>query len=151
VVDARHGLEAQLHRDGGAIAAHQPQPHARPFWDALDEGRLMLPHCPVCDRYELPGALVCPECLSLDGPLEWREASGRGRVAAFVVFHRPFHSGFDPPYNVCVIELDEGPRMIGQVAESAPGELRFGLPVKARFEHEGNLPVRFVADSERLP
>jgi uncharacterized protein len=50
--------------------------------------------------------------------------------------HRPQHPGFfnDVPYNVAIVELDEGIRMHTNVVECANEELRIGLPVEVVFE-----------------
>jgi hypothetical protein len=36
-------------------------------------------------------------------------------------------------YNVCLVDLAEGPRMLSRVAGVAPEEVRIGMAVKARI------------------
>lgn len=62
--------------------------------------------------------------------LEWVEASGRGAVyATTIVRVRPPEAD----YNVVVVELDEGPRMLSRVEGVAPADVVIGMRVKARI------------------
>ena len=77
---------------------------------------------------------MCPKCLALEH--EWTALSGRGTIYSFIIVHRPQHPGFfnDVPYNVAIVELDEGIRMHTNVVECSNDELRIGLPVEVVFE-----------------
>ena len=62
--------------------------------------------------------------------LEWIEASGLGAVYAMTVIHpKPP----EPAYNVVLVDLDEGPRMMSRVEGLETSALRIGLRVKARI------------------
>ena len=50
-----------------------------------------------------------------------------------MVHHHPPVPGFDPPFVVALVELVEGTRVVGNVVEIAPAELRVGLPVEVCF------------------
>ena len=62
-------------------------------------------------------------------------ASGSGKVYSFVTVHESLRgSGFDVPYVVAIIELDEGPHVLSNV-EGVPMErVRIGMPVQVFFE-----------------
>ena len=62
--------------------------------------------------------------------------SGRGKVFSFVVFHRAYHPAWEGkvPYNVALIELDEGPIMLSNVVDVDNAKLAVGLPVAVAFE-----------------
>jgi uncharacterized OB-fold protein len=77
---------------------------------------------------------MCPECRSLEST--WEPASGRGRVWSWVVAHPPVLPSFADrvPFNVAVIELEEGVRMIGNIVECANEEIRDGMLVEITFE-----------------
>jgi uncharacterized OB-fold protein len=87
----------------------------KPYWDALREGVLTYQHCLSCLNNWLPGRSECPQCLQ--AKWEWVPASGRARLVSWVVFHRAFHPAFTGrlPYNVAVVELIEGPRLITNI------------------------------------
>jgi uncharacterized OB-fold protein len=87
----------------------------QPYWDALQRGILLYQHCLSCLNDWLPGRSECPQCLQANWA--WRPASGRARLISWVVFHRAFHPAFADrlPYNVAVVELIEGPRLITNI------------------------------------
>ena len=105
-----------------------------PYWAAAREGRLELQRCSRCKHWRFPPSVVCPKCLALEH--EWAPVSGRATIYSFIVVHRPQHPGFakDAPYNVALVELEEGPRMHTNVVECANEALRIGMPVEVVFE-----------------
>ena len=106
----------------------------RPFWDGCRRGELLLQRCTHCRRLRYPAALVCPDCLAREA--EWQPLSGRGKVFSFVVFHRAYHPAWEGkvPYNVALIELDEGPIMLSNVVAVDNAALEIGLPVEVEFD-----------------
>jgi uncharacterized OB-fold protein len=93
---------------------------------ALGEGRFLIQHCGNCGRHRFPPALVCLECGGVQ--LEWIEASGRGTVYATTTVRERQGS-----YNVSLIDLAEGPRMMSQVERIAPEAVRIGMAVSMRI------------------
>ncbi len=87
------------------------------YWSSLEEGRLRFQHCSACDNRWLPPRTECPRCWSAEWG--WEDASGNGRVVSWVVFHTAFHEAFKDrvPYNVAVVELAEGPRLVTNLIE----------------------------------
>jgi uncharacterized OB-fold protein len=110
------------------VAESAVEPPQQRFYDALQEGRLELSFCDVCQRCDLPGTQTCPVCLSHD--LRWTAASGTGTVYSFVVFRRALHPDFEVPYAVCVVELDEGPRLVAWLEGVEPEDIEVGMPVQ---------------------
>lgn len=88
-----------------------------PWWDALAKGTLMFQSC-ECGHKWLPPRAECPNCLG--SQWTWRSASGRATLVSWTVFHVAYHEAFKDrlPYNVAVVELAEGPRMITNVIDS---------------------------------
>jgi uncharacterized protein len=64
------------------------------------------------------------------GALEWFEASGRGTVYSVTWIRR---KPPEPSYNVVLIDLEEGARMMGRVEGVAEDTLHIGMPVRARI------------------
>jgi uncharacterized OB-fold protein len=56
-----------------------------------------------------------------------------GVVYATTVVHRPD----EEPYNVCLVDLDEGARVMGRVEGLTPAEVTIGLRVQARTGEDG--------------
>jgi uncharacterized OB-fold protein len=77
---------------------------------------------------------MCPQCRSLQST--WEAASGRGRVWSWVVAYPPVLPAFADrvPFNVAVIELKEGVRMIGNIVDCENDAIRDGMPVEVTFE-----------------
>jgi hypothetical protein len=109
-------------------------PDAEPFWKALRERRVVLPYCRDCGKPHLPPGPVCPFCFS--DRLEWRAASGRGKISTWTVVHKAWFPAFeaDIPYNVVQVELDEGPRLTANVVAMGNQDLKVGLPVEMIFD-----------------
>ena len=116
----------------------------RPFWDGCRRGELLLQCCSHCSRLRYPASQVCPDCLGSEA--QWQAMSGRGKVFSFVVFHRAYHPAWEDkvPYNVALIELDEGPIMLSNVVDVDNAKLAVGFPVAVAFEavdDELSIPV----------
>jgi uncharacterized protein len=63
-------------------------------------------------------------------------SAGAGVVYATTVVHRPD----EEPYNVCLVDLDEGVRAMGRVEGVAPEDVTIGLRVQAQIGDDG-VPV----------
>lgn len=100
----------------------------------LSQGSLRMQREPGTSNYVFYPRAVAPETGSR---LEWAELTGLGRVYATTTVRSK------PPaadYNVCVVELDEGPRMMSRV-ESVPAlAVRIGMRVRARIVTGGEMP-----------
>jgi hypothetical protein len=105
-----------------------------PYWAATRAGRLEVQHCTACGHRRFPPSVLCPKCLAFEH--EWKPLSGRGRIYSFIVVHRPQHPGFfaDAPYNVAIVELEEGIRLHTNVVDCANEDLRIDMPVEVVFE-----------------
>ena len=110
----------------------------RPFWDGCREGELRLQRC-TCGHLRYPIATVCPRCLSTG--YTWEAVSGLGRIFSFAVFRHAYNEAWRDriPYAVAIVELDEGPRLIADVAVDDPAGLRVDQPVAVEFHPEGDV------------
>ena len=64
------------------------------------------------------------------GELEWFTASGKGTVYSVTwIYRRPPQAA----YNVVLVDLEEGPRMMSMVEGVDESSLAIGLPVEARI------------------
>ena len=110
---------------------------SKPFWNATREGRLQLPRCDHCGTFHTYFEPWCSHC-GKEG-VHWEELSGRGRIWANCRFHKVYFTGFAPemPYNVAMVELEEGPRIMTNIVGLPNGtldEMPIGTEVKAVFE-----------------
>ena len=120
------------------MAVEKPLPELNelntPFWEAANEGQLKMQKCSGCGHIRYPISHLCPECLSED--YDWQKLSGRGSVFSSVVFHQVYHQAFkdEVPYNVSLIQLEEGPRMFSNVVGVEPGAVKIGQAVEVTFQ-----------------
>jgi len=110
------------------------------YWQALHDGRLVYQRCRSCSNAWLPPRSECPRCLLPDP--EWQEASGNGRLVSWVVYHHAYHPYFAAriPYNVAVVELAEGPRLVTNLV-GATRSLAIGMAVALVIEREAGVAL----------
>jgi uncharacterized OB-fold protein len=112
------------------------------FWDGAAAGELRIQRCGVCKALRHPPGPACPACGALEP--EFIVASGLGEVYSFVVHHHPPVPGKELPFVVALVELEEGVRLLAELVDVAPAEVRIGLPVRISFtrvDAEPSLPV----------
>jgi uncharacterized OB-fold protein len=110
----------------------------RPFWDGCRAGALRLQACRPHGHLRYPVSDVCPTCLSTES--EWRTMSGRGEILSWVVFHHAYSEAWKhrTPYNVVLVQLDEGTRLFGNVEPLDSADLSVGARVHVVFAEEGD-------------
>lgn len=114
------------------------------FQHALANGEISLPMCEDCGAYHFFPRVLCPHCYG--AAISWRQSSGKGRVyTTTVVRRKPEHGG---DYNVCMVELDEGVRMMSRVEGIAPGEVAIDMAVTAFVGEAEGVPVVLFKPSE---
>jgi uncharacterized OB-fold protein len=103
------------------------------FWDGVRERELRIQKCGGCGVLRHPPAPVCARCGSTEqGHVV---ASGRGVVYSHVTHHYPPLQGVETPHTALLVELEEGVRVISELAKEAdPGAVRIGLPVELVFQ-----------------
>lgn len=109
-------------------------PENQPFWVACKAGELRMQQCSDCGHIRYPINLVCPRCLSSN--FEWVRLSGRGTVFSYIVFHQVYHAAYkaDVPYNVAMIQLEEGPRLFSNVIGTPNDGVKVGDAVEVVFD-----------------
>jgi hypothetical protein len=103
-----------------------PEKH---YLDALSAGRFEIQRCAACGKHLFYPRVLCPHCGS--GELGWVAPSGRGTVYSTTVVRRKPADGGD--YNVCLVDLAEGVRMMSRVVSVPPGDVKIGMAVRARI------------------
>ena len=104
--------------------------------EALAQGRFLL------QRVRASGAVIFPPRIAEPGAgdddWEWLEAGGLGVVYSATLVHR---KPPETPYNVVLVDLDEGPRMMSRVDGVEAGAVRIGMRVQARIIEENGAPL----------
>ena len=97
------------------------------FQDGLASKEILLPKCNDCGAFHFFPRVLCPHCHGAS--ISWVHASGKGRVHTTTVVRRKPERGGD--YNVCMVELEEGVRMMSRIEGIAPGDVAIDMDVSA--------------------
>jgi uncharacterized protein len=110
-----------------------PSPLGAPYWQGANRGELLIQRCDGCGHVFHPPLPVCPACGS--SAWSWQPASGRGKVFSYTVVLQAAHPDFADrvPYVAALVELEEGPRMVADILEIAPEDVRVDMPVRVEF------------------
>jgi uncharacterized OB-fold protein len=92
------------------------------FWDGVAERRLLLQRCADCKALRHPPQPVCAACGSL--ATEAVEASGRGTVFTWLLTDDRVAT---------VVALEEGVRLVSNLVDVAPDDVRIGMDVELVF------------------
>ncbi|MFP6774330.1 MAG: Zn-ribbon domain-containing OB-fold protein [Alphaproteobacteria bacterium] len=113
-------------------------PEAKPYWDGLREGKLMLPECNDCGKAFFYPRIACPHCHSRN--VGWMQASGKGKLYSFQIAYRALNPAFKipPPYVLAMVELEEGPRLMSNLinVEADPEVIKCDMAVEVVFEKQ---------------
>jgi uncharacterized OB-fold protein len=110
-------------------------PVTEPYWAAAERGVFLLPRCRTCGRFHHHPRPWCPYCWSTE--LDWESPCGRGIVLTYSVVHQPPSPGFQVPYVLAVVRLDEGPQLMANILQVDPAGMRCDLRVEVTFERRG--------------
>jgi uncharacterized protein len=107
------------------------------YWrSALAEGRFLLQKSASEGVYVFPPRSMTPSTGTDD--LEWVRASGKGSVYSVTTINpRPPLE----PYNVALVDLDEGPRVMTRIEGIAAEDIKIGTRVRARIGVENGAPI----------
>lgn len=104
----------------------------RGHFDRLAEGKLAFPVCEECDRMHWYPMPICPHCQSKR--VSWHSVGGQGEVWSWTIVRHPFDQGYRDklPYVVAMICFRDAPgvRLIANIVDVSPEQLRVGLPVE---------------------
>ena len=115
-----------------SLAAH--------FTEGLQAHVVRFQRCDACGHAQTLARYACQRCGAQR--LAWHDASGLATVRARTVVSRAPSDEFRAlaPYTLVIVELDEGPRLMGH----AQADVQIGQRVQAGyFEHQGRTLLRF--------
>ena len=105
-----------------------------PFWEGVKRHELLIQRCKDCGTYQFYPRTLCVKCFSEN--VEWVKTSGNGKVYSFTIAHRASSPGFadEVPYNIAIVELDEGVRMPASIVGCKNEDIKCDMPVQVVFE-----------------
>jgi hypothetical protein len=114
-----------------------PTEDSATYWEGTRKGELRAQKCLDCGHLRWPPATHCPRCLSPEH--EWTTLSGKGKVYSWIVVHKSQHPAFwGDPFNVAIVELDEGPRLHTNLVDVDPARISIGMPVEVVFDKQND-------------
>ena len=113
-----------------------PDERSAPYWKAAAQHRLVLARCSRCGELCHPPDVVCPRCHHPDPAFVFEEVGGGGAVRAWIVVRQSFLLGFDVPFVLVDVALDDddGVRLIGRLLDGPDAPLACGDRVRVAFE-----------------
>jgi len=104
------------------------------FWEGCQRHQLYVQKCRDCGVFRYYPRALCPRCLS--GKIEWVLSSGKGTVYTFTVTYQNQAPGFRDslPYVMAYVELEEGVRLLTNVVDCPPEQVKIGMPVEVTFD-----------------
>lgn len=118
-------------------------PPAEVYKRYLESGELGFQRCAGCRAAVFYPRVLCPVCGSAD--LAWETSSGRGTVYATTAVYR---RDVDP-YNVVLVDLEEGFRMMSRIEGVPAEEVEVGTRVALKIDREGDVPVPVFVPEDR--
>jgi uncharacterized protein len=106
---------------------------------ALRENKLLGLKCQACGFVTTPPRLACRHCGAMD--LNLVQLSGKGHIATFTsIFIPPENRRGQQPYLVVVVELEEGPWIMGNIQGADPTNSTLDLIGKAVYMNNNLIP-----------
>ena len=105
-----------------------------PYWEAAENGKLLLKQCHDCHKVHYYPRPLCPFCMSDN--TTWLEASGVGTIYSWSVQRRP-----EPAFAIAFVTLAEGPTILTNIVDTDLNTIAIGQSVTLKFETRDERPV----------
>jgi len=87
--------------------------------DAESRYRLIGTKCEKCGELYFPPRVLCKKCGEKTVKFKF---SGRGEIISYTTVHSP-PAGFQKPYSLAIIRLEEGPIVLGMLTGTNPPKI----------------------------
>ena len=102
------------------------------WWDACDEGKVLIQRCQDCQTLRHPPRPMCGDCQSM--AWDYIESSLDGEILSHTELHHPKIPGYQYPLVCAVIKLGEGTNLVANVVGCDPADVHIGMRVKGKVE-----------------
>jgi len=110
-----------------------------PFWEGAQNGEVRIQQCRDCGNKMYPPRVYCTHCLSAN--IDWIKCSGKGILYAYsTIYEEPpprVAKFLSSPYTLALVDLEEGVRMLTNIVECKPDELKCDMKVEVVFHDIG--------------
>lgn len=98
----------------------------REYSKALKKNKLLGLKCNDCQAITCPPKMTCQECTGTN--LEVVELKGKGKIVTFTtIYVAPEGRENEVPYTIVLVELEEGPWIMGNLIDIDPARIDMGL------------------------
>jgi len=105
---------------------------AKHWRETPERYRLEAGKCTKCGHINFPQRLVCPECGTRE--FEMIRLAGKGKLETYTVIHTAPDGFADlAPYAVGIVELQEGVKILAQITDCNPNDLKIGDQLVTKF------------------
>jgi acetyl-CoA acetyltransferase/uncharacterized OB-fold protein len=120
---------------------------SRAYWESGRDGVLTFTSCNGCGALLHPPQPICRYCRSED--IGQRSVSGRGAVIGFTINHQQWDPRFPPPYVIALVAIEDDPRVrvLTNIVDVPPEQVRVGMIVEPRFEHRDDVWIPMYVPS----
>lgn len=111
----------------------RPTAETSAFWEGCKRGELRFQRCSGCSHVQLIPRSICEHCHGTE--LAWHRSSGKGTILSCTeVFRAPVPS-FKAmvPYDIVLVDMDEGFRLMANVRKPYPVPVSIGQRVTIGF------------------
>ncbi len=120
-----------------------PEPDSQPFWEATKGHELCYQRCDDCGTVVFYPKHHCTSCGSAN--LTWLTSKGLGNVYTYAIVRANRSPAFQEyvPYVLAYVDLDEGFRIMTNIVNVDPEQVRIGMGVRVRWEDHEEVALPF--------
>ncbi|MGO1767029.1 DNA-binding protein [Advenella sp. S44] len=107
------------------------------YFERLEQGIFEIQQCVDCHKHQFYPRTLCVHCGG--SQLIWNKPSGTGTVYSYSIVRRKPEAGGD--YNVVLIDLEEGVRLMSSIENCALADIHIGQKVQARVARRDDAAV----------
>ena len=125
--------------------AADPGPEQQ-YLTALARGQFQVQHCADCAKYVFYPRMLCPYCSGTR--LSWVRPSGLGTVYSVSIVRKKPADGGD--YNVVLVDMHEGFRMMSRIEGIANENVKIGMRVHFEIRQDNGKPIIVFVPTTRV-
>ncbi|MFA6166943.1 MAG: Zn-ribbon domain-containing OB-fold protein [Gemmatimonadaceae bacterium] len=107
-------------------------PSPRYWREVPNRFRLEATRCSACGKVNFPARAICPACRGTASEKVTLTREGMV-VTSTVLYVAPNEFAMETPYAVAIVETPEGARLMAQLVDCDPADVKPGLPVALEF------------------
>ena len=139
-------MSAPYLKPGLAGPVASPDGLDAPFWNGLNEEKLLLQRCGGCGKWQWGPEWICHRCLSFD--MGYEETRADGVIYSYERVWHPVHPALKEqgPYLVVLVELPHADdvRLVGNLLGDPRAPVAIGARVKGAFEHHDDAEPKYT-------